>query len=35
MSVAAHISSSRIILVELEILITVIMIGGWGALSVF
>ncbi|WP_276642566.1 phage holin family protein [Siccibacter turicensis] len=35
MSVAAHISSPSIILVELEILLTVITIGGWGGFVSF
>ncbi|WP_426445917.1 phage holin family protein [Siccibacter colletis] len=35
MSVTAHITSSRIILVELEVLITIIMIGGWGGFVCF
>ncbi len=30
MSIAAHIATPKLVLVELEILLTIIAIGGWG-----
>lgn len=32
MSIAAHIATPKLVLVELEILLTIIAIGGWGGL---